>query len=139
MLCFLLMLALLVKTAFKMLSFSPGGLLVKVNKTDFTPGPNATTLESNIILSIANGTFSIGTPIGNGIQISEAANGTFFTFVTAFLPDYENSSLGLAGKWNGNMDDDFTIPNGTVLPINMNDSDIFYRFGEACEFISAIL
>jgi hypothetical protein len=53
--------------------------------------------------------------------------------VAAFLSSYENSSLGLAGKWNGNMDDDFTIPDGTILPINMNDSEIFYQFGEACE------
>ena len=34
------------------------------------------------------------------------------------------------------MEDDFTLPDGTVLPINMNDSEIFYKFGEACEFIS---
>ena len=34
------------------------------------------------------------------------------------------------------MEDDFTLPDGAVLPINMNDSEIFYKFGEACEFIS---
>jgi hypothetical protein len=56
--------------------------------------------------------------------------------VTAFLSSYENSSVGLAGKWNGNIEDDFTLPDGTVLPINMNDSEIFHNFGEACEFNS---
>ncbi len=110
-----------------------GGLLIRVAGNDFTPGPNATILDSGITLSLENNTFEIGTTLGNGVRIKEAANGTFFTFVAAFLSSYENSSLGLAGKWNGNMDDDFTIPDGTILPINMNDSEIFYQFGEACE------
>jgi hypothetical protein len=111
-------------------------LQIRVDGSDFTPSSNATTLDSGIILSLVNNTFEIGTPLGSGVRINEAANGTFFTFVTAFLSSYENSSVGLAGKWNGNMEDDFTLPDGTVLPINMNNSEIFYNFGEACEFIS---
>ena len=108
-----------------------------MNGSDFNPGEEATTRESGITLSL-NGSFEIGTPLGNGVQIKEAANGTFFTFVTAFLSSYQNSSVGLSGKWNGNMDDDFTVPDGTVLPINMNDSEIFYKFGEACKFIFSL-
>ena len=115
-----------------MLSVSSGGFIVRVNGSEYIPDTEATTLESGITLSY-NGSFEIGTPLGSGVQIKEAANGTFFTFVTAFLSSYENSSFGLSGKWNGNMDDDFTLPDGTVLPINLNDSEIFYKFGEACE------
>jgi hypothetical protein len=55
--------------------------------------------------------------------------------VTGFLPAYENNSLGLMGKWNGDMTDDFTLPNGTVLPIDMSEPDIFHKFGEQCEFV----
>ena len=73
------------------------------------------------------------------MRINEAANGTFFTFVTAFLKSYENSSLGLAGKWNGIIEDDFTLPNGTVLPIDMSDSEIFHKFGEACKYTAIYL
>ena len=47
--------------------------------------------------------------------------------------------MGLTGKWNGNMDDDFTLPNGTVLPIDMSESDIFYKFGEQCELDNCYL
>ena len=39
------------------------------------------------------------------------------------------------GKWNGDMTDDFTLPNGTVLPIDMSEPDIFHKFGEQCEFV----
>ena len=104
-----------------------------MNGSNHTLGVNATLLDSGIAISYENRTLEISTTLGNGLRVNEAANGTFFTFVTAFLSDYQNSSVGLAGKWNGNMEDDFTLPNGNVLPINMNDSDIFYKFGQACE------
>ena len=107
--------------------------MVRAGDTNLTLGVNATVTDSNIVISYVNETLEISTALGNGVRVNEAANGTFFTFVTAFLSGYENSSVGLAGKWNGNVDDDFTLPNGTVLPIDMSDSDIFYKFGQACE------
>ena len=107
---------------------------MEVDKQEFNPGENATELNSGAILSFENGTFSIGTALENGIRIRKAANGTLLTIVTALSPSYQNSSVGLVGKWNGNIDDDFTLPNGTVLPIDMSESDIFYKFGEECAY-----
>lgn len=109
--------------------------MVLVNGSSFLVSENSSELESGTVLSILNDTLHIATPLGNGVRINEAANGTFFTFVTSFLFGYKNSSLGLAGKWNDNKEDDFTIPNGTVLPIDMSESEIFHNFGQACEWI----
>ena len=33
------------------------------------------------------------------------------------------------------MEDDFTLPNGTALPIDLSESEIFHKFGEQCKFI----
>ena len=111
-----------------------GDLYVEIDQEEYTVQENATLLKSGAILSSFNKTFSISTPLGTVIEVRRAANNSLLTIVTAILPSYENNSLGLTGKWNGNMDDDFTLPNGTVLPIDMSDSDIFYEFGEKCEF-----
>ena len=48
-------------------------------------------------------------------------------------PSSINRTRGLLGVTNGNPDDDFTFPNGTVLPPNSNMRDIFY-YGEECEY-----
>ena len=107
---------------------------MEINKTAFNLTENSTQLDSGTILSFVNKTFTIGTPLGTEIKIIKVANDSLLTIVAAFSPSYENSSLGLVGKWNGNMEDDFTLPNGTVLPIDMSESEIFYKFGEECEF-----
>ena len=107
---------------------------MEVDEQEFNPGENATVLISGAVLSFENGTFSIGTPLENGIRVRKAANGTLFTILTALSASYQNSSVGLVGKWNGNIDDDFALPNGTVLPIDMSETDIFHKFGEACEY-----
>ena len=109
-----------------------GDLHVEVDQQEFNLGENATELDSGTILSFENGTFSIGTVLGNGVRVRMAANGTILTIVTAFSPSYQNFSIGLVGKWNGNIDDDFTLPNGTILPLEMSESEIFHKFGEAC-------
>ncbi|XP_059150288.1 fibrillin-1-like [Physella acuta] len=41
--------------------------------------------------------------------------------------------VGLLGNFNGNVTDEFTLPNGTVLPINMTEKDIFYKFAKLWE------
>ena len=69
------------------------------------------------------------------MRLKPAANGSFLTILASFSPSYQNSALGLIGKWNGNMEDDFTLPNGTALPIDLSESEIFYKFGEQCKFI----
>ena len=111
-----------------------GDLYVEIDQEEYTVQDNTTVRESGVILSSFNKTFSISTPMGTGIEVRRVANNSLLTIVTALLPSYKNNSLGLTGKWNDNIDDDFTLPNGTVLPIDMSESDIFYKFGEQCKF-----
>ncbi|XP_028416182.1 uncharacterized protein LOC114539806 [Dendronephthya gigantea] len=107
-----------------------GALHVRVNRERVYLQENSTGFVSGVFLSHSNKTLSISTPLGSGLRIRKAANNTLLTIVAAFLPSYKNSSLGLIGKWNDILEDDFTLPNGTVLPIDMSESEIFHKFGE---------
>jgi len=41
---------------------------------------------------------------------------------------------GLLGNVNGNPDDEFQLPNGTILSSNMSQEEIYYQFGEHCMY-----
>ena len=40
---------------------------------------------------------------------------------------------GLLGNWSGNTDDDYLLPNGTILSPSLTDEQIHFDFGEKCE------
>ncbi|XP_059158902.1 mucin-like protein [Physella acuta] len=40
----------------------------------------------------------------------------------------KNKTRGLLGNFNGKIDDEFTLPNGTTLSPNLTESQIFYNF-----------
>ena len=44
------------------------------------------------------------------------------------------SLAGLLGNANGNPDDDFQLPDGTVLSSDLSEEDIYYKFGEQCTY-----
>lgn len=46
----------------------------------------------------------------------------------------QGQSVGLLGTWNGDMNDDFTRPDGTKIPINATEFEIYYGFGEKCKY-----
>ena len=43
----------------------------------------------------------------------------------------KNLTTGLLGNYDGNPDNDFTMPNGTVLPANITEREIF-AYGKTC-------
>ena len=43
---------------------------------------------------------------------------------------------GLLGNANGDPDDDFQLPDGTVLSSDLSEEDIYYKFGEQCKYCS---
>ena len=57
------------------------------------------------------------------------------TLVIAFEgPDVlKNRTRGLLGTWNDDPSDDFTTPDGTVLPADASPQQIHYDFGLKCE------
>ena len=57
------------------------------------------------------------------------------SFVATPGDDYKNTTKGLLGTWNDNPDDDFTLPDGTVLPSSSRLREIHFEFGVKCEYI----
>jgi len=43
----------------------------------------------------------------------------------------------LLGTWNDDPDDDFTLPDGTVLPSSSSLRDIHFKFGVKCNYIQS--
>ncbi|XP_059169369.1 cubilin-like [Physella acuta] len=44
------------------------------------------------------------------------------------LKTLQNKTRGLLGNFNGKTNDEFTLPNGTVLPANLTESQIYTKF-----------
>ena len=59
-------------------------------------------------------------------------NGKIDVIVSAPSSFY-NKTSGLLGVFNKNPDDDLTTPNGTVLPKNSTEEEIYHNFGELCK------
>ena len=57
------------------------------------------------------------------------------SFVVTPADDYKNKTKGLLGTWNDDPDDDFTLPNGTVLPSSLSLKEIHFKFGVKCKHI----
>ena len=48
-------------------------------------------------------------------------------------------TMGLLGNWSDTMADDFHLPNGTNLGVNLTDEQIHFDFGESCKCSIGIL
>jgi hypothetical protein len=44
-----------------------------------------------------------------------------------------NKTVGLMGNFNGVADDDFFLPNGTLVGKNLTERRIFYDYAKYCE------
>ena len=69
---------------------------------------------------------------GTGVEFCEAKE--MLSIVVTLSEDYFNNSKGLLGTYNRNPEDDFTLPNGTVLPPSMTSKQIHYNFGLNCKY-----
>ncbi|XP_031552818.1 mucin-like protein [Actinia tenebrosa] len=67
----------------------------------------------------------------SGMSVTICEKQHILSIVTAAPESFKNKTKGLLGTWNGNAEDDFTLPNGTVLPHDMNGNDIHYKYGMA--------
>ena len=71
-------------------------------------------------------------PSGSGVDFCVSKG--MMSFVVALDTQYYNKTKGLLGTYNENKDDDFTLPNGTVLSPSITDKQIHYDFGLKCKF-----
>ncbi|XP_067018613.1 mucin-like protein isoform X3 [Acropora muricata] len=64
---------------------------------------------------------------GTGVEFCEDKG--LMSFVVSLSKDYFNKTKGLFGTYNKDPDDDFTLPNGTVLSPDITSRDIHFKFG----------
>ena len=69
---------------------------------------------------------------GSGVEFCEAKG--MMSLVVTLGNEFLNNTKGLLGTYNNNPDDDFTLPNGTVLDPNSSSSTIHYDFGLKCKY-----
>ncbi|XP_048460427.1 mucin-4-like isoform X2 [Rhincodon typus] len=72
-----------------------------------------------------NGNASVTASFGSGISLTVTAQFEMLLAITNLPEKFMNTTRGLLGVWNGNPNDDFTMPNGSVIPKNSNESTIF--------------
>ena len=70
---------------------------------------------------------------GTGVEFCEAKG--MMSFVVTLSEVYFNNSKGLLGTYNNDPNDDFTLPNGTVLDPSMTSIKIHYDFGLKCKYL----
>ena len=56
-------------------------------------------------------------------------------FVVSPAIDYKNATKGLLGTWNDNPDDDFALPDGSVLQPSSTARAIHFEFGVKCKHV----
>ncbi|KAK3731213.1 hypothetical protein QZH41_017746, partial [Actinostola sp. cb2023] len=86
-----------------------------------------------------NGSVSVSKPDKNCFEMSFPSGMTVkvcekllqLSIIAAAPESFKNHTKGLLGTWNGDNEDDFTLPNGTVLPGTSSSKDIHYQFGLA--------
>ena len=86
---------------------------------------------------------SVSKPEENCLQVSFPSTTSvnfcekkkMMSFVVTLGDDLKNATKGLLGTWNDDPDDDFTSPDGTVLPSSSSLREIHFKFGVKCKYI----
>uniref|UniRef100_A0A8C3Y234 Mucin-4 n=1 Tax=Catharus ustulatus TaxID=91951 RepID=A0A8C3Y234_CATUS len=89
--------------------------------------------------------YSPGVLLVNASSVTAVFDGTVAVSVSATsgmlsvvcsLPDwYRNSTRGLLGVWDHDPADDFQMPNGTSIPVNSSEEEI-YSYGMTCNLFT---
>ena len=111
-------------------------MLFLVNNTEFSDsssfGTTPTVIENKVaVVKPDENRLILSTTSGTGISIRDEKNHLIITIV---LEDKEfGKTKGLMGNWSGSEDDDWLLPNGTILPPPLTDEQIHFDFGEKCK------
>ena len=76
---------------------------------------------------------SIRTSFGTGVSIDVSITSGLLSFVTSLSPDFQGSTTGLLGNFNGDSSDDLMYRNGTIIDVDSPD-DLIHDFGQSCEY-----
>ena len=115
-----------------------GGLIILIDQAIYN-GYNKLTNQSVEV----GRNLSVSKPEENCLQVSFPSTMSvkfcekkeMMSFVVTPAEDYKNTTKGLLGTWNDDPDDDFTLPDGTVLPPSSTLKEIHFGFGVKCKCI----
>ena len=80
-------------------------------------------------------TIVISFPSGLSVEL---APGPGLLQLTVIVPaNMENSTQGLLGTYNGDLSDDLQFRNGSFIPSNSSEADIF-KYGQTCKYCAHI-
>ena len=114
-----------------------GGISILIDQTIYSGYNNLTnqSVEVGRNLSISKpeeNCLEVSFPSTTSVQFCEKKE--MLSFVVTPGDDYKNTTKGLLGTWNDKPDDDYTLPDGTVLPSSSTLKEIHYGFGVKCKY-----
>ena len=71
-------------------------------------------------------------PSTSSVQFCETKE--MMSFVVTLGDNFKNATKGLLGTWNDDTEDDFTLPDGTVLSSSSSLREIHFGFGLKCKY-----
>ncbi len=116
-----------------------GGMLFYVNNIEYSGassfGMSPTIIENSVsVVKPDANRLRLTSTDGSGILIRDEKN---HLIVTIVLEDgLFGKTKGLMGNWSGSTDDDWLLPDGTILSPPLTDEQIHFDFGEKCKFFS---
>ncbi|KAL4219782.1 hypothetical protein ACF0H5_020194 [Mactra antiquata] len=122
------------------LNRAKNGFNIYGNGKDLTKQYNETADEDVPSFDVPHGTLLIskrGQTLvalfpSSGISLNVSINVEMLSLNSIVPKTFENLTVGLLGNYNGEIEDDFTLPNGTVLSANITEREIF-NYGQNWE------
>ncbi|KAH9505487.1 hypothetical protein Btru_057440 [Bulinus truncatus] len=121
------------------LSSSKTSMVISVNGLDIT-NIFYKSAESEILLSTdfitvsregGNNSTLIIASFSCGVSVKVHTASKSLLVELDVLKDLQNKTRGLLGNFNGNKDDEFTLSDGTVLPSNISEREIYQHFAKS--------
>ena len=71
----------------------------------------------------------------SGIQLNMSMGYKSLAISVAMHTDYLRMTRGLLGNFDGDKENDFILPNGTILNSSLTDEEIYRDFGVKCTYV----
>ncbi|KAM4043759.1 uncharacterized protein ACNLHF_014031 [Anomaloglossus baeobatrachus] len=82
--------------------------------------------DSNAAVFFKSNSSMVTATFEGSLSVQVSAQSNMLTAVSSLPNNFLNNTKGLLGTWNNDQSDDFFFNNGTKLPINSSEKEIFY-------------
>ncbi|XP_077146336.1 uncharacterized protein LOC143808019 isoform X2 [Ranitomeya variabilis] len=82
--------------------------------------------DTNSAVFLKSNNSMITATFEGSLSVQVSAQSNMLTAVSSLPSSFLNNTKGLLGTWNNDQSDDFFFNNGTILPINSSEKEIFY-------------